>query len=370
MDVAFAAPDVEARKAPPPLPSSEKLPEGYSLEEDDDLADALMDSEEGFPVEISPDSAIRPAAKVAPAMTSLRSGRSTTASELDPISTRGVTSSPPAARLPGSGGVLPLPGAGVARPTSGIPALPGAGATSPPLDAGGISLEGFSLDASSEEEAQKPPVAAARPPAFAGRAPVAAAAVAPPPSTSTAQVSFEMKRKARLIFEQAQKDMAEGRPSSALMNAKLACIYDPTEDEFRLSLDAWQNRSVADAPRPKELLLFEDAKEAELAGDYDDAVALLRKALVINPRAAPIYNRLVVILATLLKQYAPASQALLQACELDPQNLAYKNNLGKILAMEEQEVDSKRKKRGLAERLLGGPEEANVRVRTIRPKQY
>lgn len=274
----------------------------------------------------------------------------------------------PSSVAPGrpSSTVPPLPGAAVdATPSGAPPPLPGASAKSV-LDIAsgedeGISLEGFSVEDSSEEEAPRSQVAAA----IANEAKRAALSGAPQPS-----VSFEMQRKARLIFEQAQKDMHEGRPSSALMNAKLACIYDPTEAEFKIALDAWQNQSMSNVARPKELLLFEEAKDAELDGEYEHAVSLLRQALDINPRAAPIYNRLGVILATRLKQYAPASQALLQACELDPGNLAYKNNLGKILVMEEKEVDSKRKKKGLADRLLGGKEDANVRVRTIRPKQF
>lgn len=351
--------DAQDSSVPPPLPSSESVPLGFSIEEDSDLADALLDSEEGSAID-APASVIRPAARVAPAMSARnKSARSTMASAVEESQPSAAPSSRPSSSVPG------LPGAG-APPSGAVPpGLPGAVASGAldiqSAEDEGISLEGFSVEDSSEEEPLRPNVS----PALAAEAKRAAMSGAPQQT-----VSFEMQRKARLIFEQAQKDMVEGRPSSALMNAKLACIYDPNEAEFKIALEAWQNQSMSNVARPKELMLFEEAKDSELDGEYEHAVSLLRQALDINPRAAPIYNRLGVILATRLKQYAPASQALLQACELDPGNLAYKNNLGKILVMEEKEVDSKRSKRGLADRLLGGKEDANIRVRTIRPKQF
>ena len=65
-------------------------------------------------------------------------------------------------------------------------------------------------------------------------------------------------------------------------------------------------------------------------------------------------------------------------CDLDPSNLSFKNNLGKILMMEENAKDQgydpntkdKKKKRGFLRALMSGEQENVVRVRKIRPKQF
>lgn len=80
----------------------------------------------------------------------------------------------------------------------------------------------------------------------------------------------------------------------------------------------------------QDVRLLKLAMQKEEAGAYDEAVRLLRKAIEVNPHAAVLYNRLGVVLATRLKDYATASQVLFEACELEPTNDTYMANLAKV----------------------------------------
>ena len=73
-------------------------------------------------------------------------------------------------------------------------------------------------------------------------------------------------------------------------------------------------------------------------------------------------------MATRLKKFDAASNALMRACELSPGNMAYNNNLGKVLAMAQQEVENKPKKR----RLPWGKaeDESVIKVKKLRPKMF
>lgn len=253
----------------------------------------------------------------------------------------------------------PLPGASLPPPLPGAPTLP------PPLP-------GATPPAPSTTPAlAKPPA----PPA-----PLPAPAVAAPPEDKSeeeahdsdsgegpdAPVSFEMQRKASRIFEQAEKDFAAGNVSSAIMNVKLALIYNPVEKRYRQFLADWE--AVAVEPKAaKETKLLDDAQEAEQRGDYEKAFELLSKALERAPRNAGLHNRIGVLLATRLKRYKEAAEHVLTAIELAPGNLAYKNNLGKILAKEESAIHKmpmKKERRGAQQG------DDKVVVKKLRPKLF
>lgn len=226
------------------------------------------------------------------------------------------------------------------------------------------------------------PAAKARP--VAARAPVAKAVAAPavpnvkseeapsPDSDSGEapageEVSFEMQRKAARIFEQAEKDIAAGNASSAIMNVKLALIYNPTERRYRQFLQDWENMQASAPAKPsRETRMLEDATAAEQRGEYERALELLQKALERAPKSPQLHNRIGVLLATRLKRYKEAAEHVLRAIDLAPGNLAYKNNLGKILAKEESAIHKMPMKH---EKKKGGDEERVV-VKTIRPKFF
>jgi tetratricopeptide (TPR) repeat protein len=147
----------------------------------------------------------------------------------------------------------------------------------------------------------------------------------------------DMRRKARNLFEQAQKDHAIGRIGAARMNAKLATIYDPDNEEFRRVLEQWEERpkpgggSGASSSRPEYVVLYEQAQDLEDEGDVDGALELLQKGIRMAPNAAAFHNRIGVILAMRKREFDRAAAEIEKAISLEPDNPHYRNNLGKVM---------------------------------------
>lgn len=143
-----------------------------------------------------------------------------------------------------------------------------------------------------------------------------------------------MREKARKLFEDAMKDYREGRIGAARMNAKLATIYDPANEEYRTALEQWGKggRRRAQQQASSYAVLYEEAQEREGNGDVEGAVTLLLQGAEEFPDIAAIQNRLGVLLAIHKREYDRASAYIQRAIELDPENLHYKSNLGKILS--------------------------------------
>jgi len=217
----------------------------------------------------------------------------------------------------------------------------------------------------------KPGDAGFAPPPAPAAAPAAAPAMKPAAPTArvsaASQVPFELRKKAERIYEQALKDQAEGRISSAMMNARLAMNFDPTVDAYReLHEDlARQKSGPKSGPRPQELVLFEQASEAEGKGDYQKAVKLLEQAIAINPRAGALYNRLGVVLSIRLKRHEEALAHLKRAIELEPGSLVYMNNFSKVTGLLESLIEKGPRKKDKV-----GPQDERVAVKKIRPKMF
>jgi hypothetical protein len=62
-----------------------------------------------------------------------------------------------------------------------------------------------------------------------------------------------------------------------------------------------------------------------------------------------VHNRLGVLLATRRKEYQRATDHLIRAVELDPENAVFRNNLGKVLGLEDAGVDGS----GASDKLKG-----------------
>jgi Flp pilus assembly protein TadD len=62
----------------------------------------------------------------------------------------------------------------------------------------------------------------------------------------------------------------------------------------------------------------------------------MQQALDANSDAAHVHNRMGLLLATRFKKFSQASEHLMRACELEPNNVVYKNNLGKIIALADE----------------------------------
>jgi tetratricopeptide (TPR) repeat protein len=147
----------------------------------------------------------------------------------------------------------------------------------------------------------------------------------------------DMRRKARNLMEQAQKDHAIGRVGAARMNAKLATIYDPENADFKRILEAWEDKpkgtplTASSMSRPEYVQLYEQAQDLEDEGDVDGALELLMKGVRLAPNAAAFHNRIGVILAMRKREFDRAAAEIQKAISLEPDNPHYRNNLGKVM---------------------------------------
>jgi hypothetical protein len=268
-----------------------------------------------------------------------------------PVATPAITLLPP----------MPLPGQAPASPP---PALPGQSlrAPEPARPAPPPALPGQSQPRPAIAKPAAAPAQPQRPPTGMGGLP----GVRP---SAASKVPFEQARKAEKIFEQATKDHAAGRISSARMNAKLAAMYDPTVPayaEFLADLDAQgANAKPPGGGKPRELVLFEQANEHEGRGDYEKAVKLLEEAIAINPKAAALRNRLGVVLSIRLKRHSEALDQLRVAIELEPGNIVFMNNFSKVTALLDSQLE-----KGPQKGKKGKNDIQRVEVRKVRPKMF
>jgi hypothetical protein len=324
----------EVTAAPPRAPSLADqpvedvgAPDGF---DDGDAATADPTGQHPRPMTL-PSSALSPAVIEPPPC---RPPVTTPVLPMDPPPTPPAPAAPPVVAPPGQ--ALVSPGA----PVAPVVAPPGQALVTP----------------------QSPPPSPTTPPAPAMKP------AAPTRVSATSQVPFELRKKAERIYEQALKDQAEGRISSAMMNAKLAMNFDPTVDAYReLHEDLARQKAAPKGPRPQELVLFEQASEAEGKGDYEKAVKLLEQAIAINPRASALYNRLGVVLSIRLKRHEEALAHLKKAIELEPGSIVYMNNFSKVTGLLESLIQKGPRKN--KKQKADGPEE-RVAVKKIRPKMF
>jgi tetratricopeptide (TPR) repeat protein len=143
--------------------------------------------------------------------------------------------------------------------------------------------------------------------------------------------------KAQKLFDEALKDRAEGNLLSAKMNMKLALTFDPGNEMIQKAFDdlnkspGGANLSPA-ATKSRARELYDQATERENAGDVDEAIALLEKALHESKEPA-FYNRLGVMLAMKKRDFVRAQQLIETAISMAPSNTTYQHNLGKVLSM-------------------------------------
>lgn len=156
--------------------------------------------------------------------------------------------------------------------------------------------------------------------------------VTPQPGSNRRAPTDDMRKKARNLFEQATQDHAIGRVGAARMNAKLATIYDPENEEYRRVLAEWERPSGEAQARPDYVALYEEAQSREDADDVDGAIAVLERGLRLAPNPAAFHNRIGVLLAMRKRDYEGARDEIQKAIALEPGNAHYRNNLGKVMA--------------------------------------
>ena len=150
-------------------------------------------------------------------------------------------------------------------------------------------------------------------------------------------------RQGRELFERALADYEAGYINRAKQNAKLASICDPSNDEYRATIEQWEAeeaRQEAEDNQGPEIELYQRAHKCEASGDIDGAIELLEQGIAMQPNLAPFHNRLGVILAINKGEYMRAARYVKAAVELEPDNMHYRNNLGKIVAKGGIELDS------------------------------
>lgn len=167
---------------------------------------------------------------------------------------------------------------------------------------------------------------------------------APKPAPPMDAEARAVKERAAGFFELAHLELKKGNRVRAHVYAKLAADTDPHTPKYQELLKSWP--AAARAAASTESALFADADIAEKQGNYHKALALLEQAVGVNPKASHIHNRLGLMYATRFKRFSDASESLMKAIELEPNNVAYKNNLGKIIALAD-EKGSRVAQRGL-----------------------
>lgn len=147
----------------------------------------------------------------------------------------------------------------------------------------------------------------------------------------------ERRAKAKGFFDLAHVELGKGNRVRAHVYAKLAAETDPGEPKYQelVKTCGVASRASTSTLTSRETTLFADADIAEKQGDHHRALALMQQALDENPQAAHAHNRIGLLLATRFKKLWQASEHLMKACALEPNNVVYKNNLGKIIALAE-----------------------------------
>lgn len=159
-----------------------------------------------------------------------------------------------------------------------------------------------------------------------------------------AAVNDDVRRKAQKLLDEAKKEFAAGRLASARMNAKLASIYDPENEDIRALQRNWEQPQQptagkgapvtknSDEAQAEIKALYDRAQQLEDDDDIDGALDVLEEGVERFPNEAAFHNRMGVILALRKRDYEGAVAAIQRAIEIAPENLHYKNNLGKIVA--------------------------------------
>lgn len=143
------------------------------------------------------------------------------------------------------------------------------------------------------------------------------------------------RQKALQVLELGMTDLRAGKRARALTYVKMAAELDPTNEKAQSLLKDWGKADKLAKSEAEDQLLVADAQRCEDQGQYDRAVELYRKALTLKPNEPELHNRIGILYALRLQDFSSATNSLMKACELAPDNLAYRSNLGKIFKFAE-----------------------------------
>lgn len=123
---------------------------------------------------------------------------------------------------------------------------------------------------------------------------------------------------------------AEGDAARAWQLAVLATAADPDHPRSKDALERWSD-AVAAAPMALDARCYAQAVRKESLGDVQGALGLLRQAVVANDRNAAAWNRLGLMLIAVEKDLDAAALAFERAVALSPDDVSFRNNLGKVV---------------------------------------
>lgn len=113
---------------------------------------------------------------------------------------------------------------------------------------------------------------------------------------------------------------APERPRNRAARGRLSQGRKPTLDGQQKALDG-----------PATLL--HRAVNLERTGDFDGAVKVLEEGIAALEQPAPLYNRLALTVINQRRDYALAQDLLKRACQLEPENEIYEQNLMKVVTL-------------------------------------
>lgn len=167
----------------------------------------------------------------------------------------------------------------------------------------------------------------------------------------TGAVLLDGRHRAASLHAQCMREVKNNNLTTARDLAEQAAEAAPDVALHRETLAGW-DAFVAAHVVPDDARNEAQAIRAAELGDPTRAIALLRAAVVHNPKNAVVWNRLAVLLATRERDFAGAVDAAAKALELVPDDATYMSNFAKFAAVAEKQGVADKSGRSLWQRLL------------------
>ncbi len=136
----------------------------------------------------------------------------------------------------------------------------------------------------------------------------------------------DRKRKAKTLFESGMGAFHAERWIEAAASVRLAIAFDPLNEAYKESFAPVQRK--AHDERSKQLM--GDAEKLMDVGDYKPALKCLEDALPLRPYDAALHHKAAMLAWKAEQDLRRAKEYSATACELEPDNSAYRRQLGQI----------------------------------------
>lgn len=170
----------------------------------------------------------------------------------------------------------------------------------------------------------------------------------------------ERKRKAKTFFESGMAAFKKERWLEAAGSVRLAIAFDPQNDAYKSSFADVQRKAHEERARA----LLKEADGAYQLNDYRDAFRLYEEALHYRPFDAELSAKTGRLAWKLGGDLRKAKDYSMAACELEPENAAYRRTLGQIYKAAGLMANAKRELQA-AVRLDPSDAEARLELKTL-----